>query len=112
LIILLIMELQTVYICLDALDECSPENKIELLSLILALNEECRNVRILVSSRTGDTEVGEYLDGCPNITVTAGALAQDIDLYVRHRIERGPERLKRAKSEHMVRRLVSGAEGM
>lgn len=112
LIILLIEELQTVYICLDALDECSTENKKEMLSLVMILIENCSNVKILVSSRTGDTNVREYLDCSPDITVTAGVLAQDIDLYVRHRIENGPERLKRAASEHMVERLVNGAEGM
>ena len=112
LIILLIKELQTVYICLDALDECSTENKDEMLSLVMVLIEKCSNVKILVSSRTGDTKVREYLDFSPDITVTAGALAQDIDLYVRHRIKHGPERLKRAASEYMVERLVNGAEGM
>jgi hypothetical protein len=112
LIILLIKELKTVYICLDALDECNSENKAEMLSLVMVLIQERSNVKVLVSSRTGDAEVREYLDYSPNITVTASVLAQDIDLYVRHRIEHGPERLKRAKSEHMVRRLVNGAEGM
>jgi hypothetical protein len=112
LIILLVQELKTVYICLDALDECGIESKIEVLSLVWVLIQQCGNVKILVSSRTGDAEVNEYLEGCSSITVTAKALDEDINLYVRHRIERGPERLKRAKSEQMVQRLVNGAEGM
>ena len=108
----LINDMEVAFICLDALDECSPSTKSELLSFILIVTGRCDNVKIIVSSRSGDSEVSESLEGCPSITITPQAVAQDIDLYVRRRIDRGPKRLKQARSEYMVDRLKSGAEGM
>lgn len=108
----LINDLEVAFICLDALDECSPDTKSELFSFIYVVIGRCDNVKIIVSSRGGDSEVSESLDGCPSITITPHAVAQDIDLYVRRRIDQGPKRLKMARSEYMVDRLTSGAEGM
>lgn len=108
----LINDLELTYICLDALDECSPDTKSELLSFIYVVIGRCDNVKIIVSSRSGDSEVSESLDCCPSITITPHAVARDIDLYVRHRIDQGPKRLRLARSEYMVDRLTSGAEGM
>lgn len=108
----LIDDLEVAFICLDALDECSPDTKSELLSFIFMIIGRCANVKIIVSSRSGDSEVSESLDGCPSITITPHAVARDIDLYVRRRIDQGPKRLRLARSEYMVDRLTSGAEGM
>lgn len=108
----LINDMEVAFICLDALDECSLSTKSELLPFIYMVIGRCDNVKIIVSSRSGDSEVSEFLDGCPSITITPQAVAQDIDLYVRRRIDRGPKRLKQARSEYMVDRLTSGAEGM
>lgn len=108
----LINDMEVAFICLDALDECSLSTKSELLPFIYMVIGRCDNVKIIVSSRSGDSEVSEFLDGCPSITITPQAVARDIDLYVRRRIDRGPKRLKQARSEYMVDRLTSGAEGM
>ena len=108
----LINDLDVAFICLDALDECSLDTKSELLSFIALVIGGCDNIKIIVSSRSGDSEVSEYLDCCPSITITPHAVARDIDLYVRRRIDQGPKRLRLARSEYMVDRLTSGAEGM
>ena len=108
----LINDMKVAFIRLDALDECSLSTKSELLSFIYVVIGRCDNVKIIVSSRSGDSEVSEFLDGCPSITITPQAVARDIDLYVRRRIDLGPKRLKQARSEYMVNRLTSEAEGM
>lgn len=108
----LIDDLEVTFICLDALDECSPDTKSELLSFIYVVIGRCDNVKIIVSSRSGDSEVSESLDCCPSITITPDAVARDINLYVTRRIDQGPKRLRLARSEYMVDRLTSGAEGM
>lgn len=108
----LIDDMEVAFICLNALDECSLSTKSELLSFIYVVIGRCDNAKIIVSSRRGDSEVSEFLDGCPSITITPQAVARDIDLYVRRRIDRGPKRLKQARSEYMVDRLTTGAEGM
>ena len=108
----LINDMEIAFLCLDALDECSTNTKRELLSFIYVVIGSCDNVKIIVSSRSGDSEVSESLEGCPSITITPYAVARDIDLYVRRRIDQGPKRLRLARSEYMVDRLTSGAEGM
>ena len=108
----LINDMEVAFICLDALDECSLSTKSELLSFIFMVIGRCDNVKIIVSSRSGDSEVSESLDGCPSITITPQAVARDIDLYIRRRIDQGPKRLKQARSEEMIDRLKSRAEGM
>ena len=112
LIVGLINQLESVYICLDALDECDADDKNELLRFIGVVIGSCINTKVLMSSRIGDFEVSEYLDGCLTIMVTLGLVANDIDRYIRYRIEHGPKRLRHAQSGNVVERLTKGAEGM
>lgn len=104
--------MEVAFICLDALNECSLSTKSELLPFIYMIIGFCDNVKIIVSSRSGDSEFSEFLNGCPSITITPQPVTPDIDLYVRRRIDRGPKRLKQARSEYMIDRLTSEAEGM
>lgn len=105
-------ELQTVYICLDALNECNEDDKTNLLHIIEVLVSRCDNLSVVMSSHSDDREVGAYLDGRPNITLSSAGLKQDIDYYIRYRIDRGPQRLKRALSEQMIESLATSADGM
>ena len=112
LLIDLVNNMEVAYICLDAVDECDLETKSALLEFVYVVLGHCDNVKIMVSSRNGDSEVSESLDCCPFITITPNAVAGDIELYVRHRIDQGPKRLKLARSNYMVDKLILGAEGM
>ena len=112
LIMQLIGRMKSVFICLDALDECKAITKSELLHFIFEIIGQCENVKILVSSRIGDSEVHEALDGCSSFTISQVAVAQDIECFLRFQIEHGPKRLRLASSDSMVKRLVRGAEGM
>lgn len=108
----MIPELKNVYICIDALDECGDDMKDELLLYLFLLMESCDNVKILVSSRTGESSVTETFGFCPSITVDSELPVSDMAIFVKHRIDHGPERLRRAQSEQIVRKLTEGAEGM
>lgn len=112
LLVSLMNEMEAVFICLDALDECNFDEKNDLLQSIFVMIAECTNAKIIVSSRAGDTEISEFLDGSPIITITARAVAKDVDLYVRSRIDKGSKRLQLALTEPFVDKLTSGAEGM
>lgn len=108
----MIPELKNVYICIDALDECSVDNKDDLLFNLCLLMESCDNVKVLVSSRTGDGSVTDKFASCSSITITSELLVEDIAIFVKHRIDHGSERLRRLQSEKMIRMLTEGAEGM
>ena len=72
----------------------------------------CDNVKIIISSRNGDSEVSEFLDSCPSITITSQAMARD-NRSICPTLDRSRSKaLKQARSEYMVDRLTSGAEGM
>lgn len=112
LLIDLIGQLRTVYICVDALNECSEDDRTDLLQVIGVLEARCDNVSVVVSSHSDDRQVGAYLDGCPDIALSSAGLRQDIEYYIRYRIHHGPERLKRALSEQMIESLATTADGM
>lgn len=112
LLISLMNEMEVVYICLDALDELEIEEKADLLQCIFVMIAQNKNTKIIVSSRTGDTEISEYFDEAPAIKITTHAVAKDIELYVRNRIDKGSKRLKLAITEPFVNKLTSGADGM
>jgi hypothetical protein len=105
-------ELETVYICLDALDECEHDDKAELLYAISVLVQNCENLRVIVSSRVGDAEVSAFLEDRPQITLSSGSLTGDIENYIKYRIETGPMRLRRARPEEIIEKLASSADGM
>jgi hypothetical protein len=65
LLINLICELETVYVCLDALDECSTPNKMDILEVIFTLLGRYSNVKFLISSRSGDTTIEDYIGEVP-----------------------------------------------
>lgn len=69
LLINLIGELQTVYVCLDALNECKEDYKAKLLQVIEVLISRCDNIYFIVSSHLDDREVRTRLDGRPHITL-------------------------------------------
>ena len=100
------------YICLDALDECSEENQEGLLSAIFELRGRCSNLGVLVSSRANHVVISDYLDTSPSINVLPQTSRDDIDLYIRYRISRGPRSLKQFISEELIQRLIVHADGM
>ena len=104
--------METAFVCLDAVDECKANTKSEILQFVFEVVAQCECAKILISSRTGDSEISEALDGCPSITISPCAIAQDIEMYVRHRLHHSPKRLRMTQSDVLINKLISGADGM
>ena len=112
LLVQLTIKMEMVFFCMDALDECSTHTKAEVLRFFVEVIGQHQNVKILISSRTGDSDINEALDGFPSITISQDYVAQDIELFVRYRLERASRRLRKASSDHTIKSLVAGSEGM
>jgi hypothetical protein len=110
-IIELIKMLHTVYICVNALDECTHETQLELSEQLRKITEESPNAKILLSYRVNDS-IFSCFENQSRISTAPEELSSDIELYVRYRMKAGPERLKRTLNEDVIKRLVSRADGM
>lgn len=110
LIVALAHEHDKVYIVLDALDELT--GKSELLQSLIHLLTRSSKIKVLISCRPADLEIGEMLEGCPKISLTADKVRADIDLYIKHRIDCGPARLKALERAPLENELIRRADGM
>ena len=80
-------------IFLDALDECSKESRLLILSNLLSIIKESKNpVKVFISSRHS-LEIEDRLKDSQNVSIEAKDNAEDIENYVksalRRRIEDG-----------------------
>jgi hypothetical protein len=105
-------------IIVDALDECNPKRRFELVSMIAQLlrSDDCF-VKILVSSR--DPRLPTRLDTSSTFMIDASHTGQDIDRFVDLEVRRAirEERLLEGNvSSHLEERIIttlkSGAQGM
>jgi hypothetical protein len=107
-------------IVIDALDECNPENRADLLeTLEQILQESSCLVKIFVSSRN-DRDIVYHLQEYPNLELTSNRNSDDITSFVRAETE---DLIKRRKLLHLsankeelkeiiIQRITSGADGM
>lgn len=107
-------------IMIDALDECAPESRHELLGAIEdIIAASPKRVRFLVSSRNNVEDISSRLDEVSDLTIDVTSSAADIEKFVRLVLERSIEE-KRLLSGHvppalqetLVRQLTDGAQGM
>lgn len=83
---LLISELSTVFIVVDALDECSEQDK---LFAILTDLKKCDNAHILVTSREEECIGKPMAFLCPTrLSLTETMIRHDIDIYIERRLSR------------------------
>ncbi|PYI00190.1 hypothetical protein BO71DRAFT_312270 [Aspergillus ellipticus CBS 707.79] len=71
-----------VVIFLDALDECLPESKKDLLKIFKKLLKSCHNLKMVISSRD-QSVISRRLENYPAITVTSIDNKDDIEGFVR-----------------------------
>lgn len=102
----LLEELDVVYVCLDAVDECQDEERQILLKNLSSLADRTNKIKIALFCRVGDYLTFTGTANYEKIEITRERVAQDLKSYVRYRIDNGPERLKRARSEQMIRKLI------
>ena len=91
------------YICIDALDECTPKSRQELLGSLRDIVQESPSTRVLITGRSHvEEEVKRYFTKV--LTVPVGPTAGDIKLYLDARLDRDTE--PRAMDDVLQRDIV------
>ena len=118
-LILAILEEIPATIVIDALDECDPSRRHELLAALDTLAQKSENVlKIFVSSRN-DNDIVCRLKDSPNVSINATDNGDDIERFVESEMQNSIEnkRLLGGRVSNQLRQeitevLVSGAQGM
>ncbi|KAH8589487.1 hypothetical protein B0O99DRAFT_333678 [Bisporella sp. PMI_857] len=120
LIIQLVEHYPMTTIVIDALDECDPENRADLLETLEAVLRESSNlVKIFVSSRN-DQDIVLHLQNYPNLELSSDRNNNDIALFVRAETK---DLIRKRKLLHLsinkselqeaiVEQVTKGANGM
>jgi hypothetical protein len=106
-------------IVIDALDECDPARRDELLgALYMIIQESASLVKVFVSSRD-DGDIVYRLAGSPNVFIQANDNKVDIEQFVRIKVAQAikSKRLikggvSRQLESRIVKTLIDGAQGM
>jgi ankyrin repeat protein len=106
-------------IIIDALDECSPDRRHELLTALDTIVSQAENVvKVLISSRD-DIDIVLRLANSPNISISASDNAKDIITYTNTEVTRAiAERrlllgnVSDELRDRIINVLVDGARGM
>lgn len=118
-LILGLLELNKATIIIDALDECVPERRYQLLGILAELVEQSNNpIKIAVSSRDYE-DISSRLDRPPNFKIDAGNNRDDIERFVRLEVTRSVQESRllggRASVElqqRIIKTLIGGSQGM
>lgn len=120
LILQLVEQYQLTTIVIDALDECDPERRADLLeSLEEILQESTSLVKIFVSSRD-DQDIVLHLRHYPNLELSSDKNKDDITSFVRaetHDLIRRRKLLKYSSNKEnlkaeIIKQVTKGADGM
>ena len=106
-------------IIIDALDECQPNTRHELIkSLNDIVNKSANLVKVFVSSRDDIDLVLELAD-VPNIFISASDNRKDIEEFVHHEVENAIKRRRLLRGQvsdelknRIIGTLIDGANGM
>jgi hypothetical protein len=100
---------------LDALDECSADDRMELVALLDKLvRVAVRPVKVFVSSRL-DRDIRERFASGPNFGIHATDNRDDIALFLAAEIERRPQwanRVPKRVQEESIRKMCEKSQGM
>ena len=118
-LILALLESNPATIIVDALDECDPARRHELLKALDEIIQKSANlVKVFVSSRD-DNDIFCRLTNSPNVFICASDNSKDIDRYVRSEVTQSIEEkrlLSGNVSEELkclvITTLIKGAQGM
>lgn len=114
-----ILEHDPATIVIDALDECDPSRRHELLNAIDGIIQESASlVKVFLSSRD-DNDIVCHLENSPDVVIQARDNAEDIKLFVQTEVNRAVKdrRLLRgsiseALKNQIMTTLIQGAQGM
>jgi hypothetical protein len=118
-LILALLETIRATIIIDALDECDPARRHELLSALDRIREESTSlVKVFVSSRD-DQDIVCQLNHLPDVFIHASDNCEDIKNFVRFRVNQSIKNktlLRGNVTEELKSRIISslieGAQGM
>ncbi|KAL9048781.1 MAG: hypothetical protein Q9206_005849 [Seirophora lacunosa] len=106
-------------IIIDALDECDPRRRHELLKALRQIVVKSNNlVKVLVSSRD-DEDIGCRLNNVPNVYIRSDDNSIDVERYIDQELKKAisEQRLLQGRvpdslQEQILRTLKNGAQGM
>ena len=118
-IILALVNQGPAILVIDALDECNPTQRYQLLNSLFSIIETSSNVvKILVSSRN-DADLVAQLKDFPNISINANDNGQDIHRFIHVEVDRAIRerrllsgRVSLELKDRIIARLSTGADGM
>jgi hypothetical protein len=110
---LILGQFDTVYICIDALDECEPESRVQLLQFLKSMDST--SIRLFLTGRhsVAAEVTGTFLVLSPK-TLSIIAAEEDIRIYLSQRLanDRYPEAMNESLNNQIVEKLVSLSQGL
>jgi hypothetical protein len=118
-VILALLETNPATIVIDALDECDPNSRRELLdALDTIIHESASLVKVFASSRD-DGDIVCELANSPNVFIQASDNKVDIERFVRTQVAEAIKKRRLIKGNvseqlkgQIIRTLIDGAQGM
>jgi len=120
-LIIELLENSPATIIIDALDECIPDRRYQLLDTIDEVlgKESIKQVKIVVSSRENYEDISRRLDKPSNFSIDAGNNKSDIERFVQLEVARSIEGARLLNGtvspelrETLINTLTDGAQGM
>jgi hypothetical protein len=106
-------QFDTVYICMDALDECAPESRAQLLRFLKAIDSP--SIRLFMTGRHSvEAEITTILSNLSPKTISITAIEDDIRMYLSQELksDRYPKAMTEDFKEQIVKRLVKVSPGL
>jgi hypothetical protein len=103
----------TVYICIDALDECEPESRAQLLQFLVAVDST--SIRLFLTGRHSvEAEVIGRLSDLSLKTISITAAEEDICIYLSQKFANDPysEAMNENFRNQIVEKLLDASQGL
>jgi hypothetical protein len=103
----------TVYICIDALDECAPGSRAQLLRFLKAIDSP--SIRLFLTGRhSAEAEVTSTLSSLFPMIIPISAAEEDIRIYLSQKLEndRSPEAMDENLKNQIMENLVKISQGL
>ncbi|ATZ54933.1 hypothetical protein BCIN_11g02450 [Botrytis cinerea B05.10] len=122
-VLLEILQVDPFYVVIDALDECNPNERFNLIESLKTIIDESANVvKVFISSRR-DYDIVSQLEESPCISIQPSHISKDIEDYVKKEVSEAIEKKKIVKGKLMPKEkkeieqkitqvLIEGSQGM
>lgn len=122
-VLLEILQIDPFYVVIDALDECNPNERFNLIESLKTIIDESANVvKVFISSRR-DYDIVSQLEESPCISIQPSHISKDIEDYVKKEVSEAIEKKKIVKGKLMLKEkkeieqkitqvLIEGSQGM